>query len=233
MQHPVVVGPQTLSLEADAPALRLPVEAHRDELTLLLPESAAALPDLQWTRNGLPLPGQTASVLRLTELTLDDSDLFYATWTDAAGTVRRSQSALVVVYPGHTLSNQSVRGRVQPDRPLVAGFVVGRSLGPVRNKRYLIRVIAASLQKFGVTEPLGAPVISFTRRAKDCAALLQSDPSLVEACSAAVGAFALGAAATDFAAVADLPPGAYALTVSAPADSTGGEVLIEIYETRA
>ncbi|WP_221032439.1 hypothetical protein [Actomonas aquatica] len=235
MNNPVVVGPQLLGLDPIAPALRLPVEAHRGDLTLQLPtESGQTYAGLHWWQNGRELPGQDRPTLQLGELTLDESDVYYATWEPHEGaSAGRSQSALVAVYPGHHLANQSARGFVSPAHGLTVSFVVGRSAGPVRAKRYLIRVIGPSLAKFGVEAPLAEPQIAFARRTNDCRALLQTDPALAAACSQAVGAFALDPAAGDFVAVADLPPGAYNVTVTALAEANGGDVLVEIYETRA
>ncbi len=232
MSHPVVAGPQALSLSASDPALRLPVEQHRGRVTLTLPPEAANFADLQWRQNGLALPDQHGPSLRLADLSLDDTDSYHATWTDASGKTCSSQGAIIVVYPGHTLANHSARGFVAPGQPVIAGFVVGRSRGPVRAKRYLIRVVSTSLQRFGIERPLANPIIGFSRRTKDCLELLQTDPALVAAGNAEVGAFALDADADEFAAVADLPPGPYCVMVNAPADSAGGEVLVEVYETQ-
>lgn len=232
MRHPVVVGPVVLSVQAATPIPRIPVEAYRGELILEIDAEVTTSRDFTWTQAGIPIETVDPARVRLTQLTVNDTNLYYATWTDEHGVAQRSQSVQVVVYPGHQMANQSVRAWARPDQPVVAGFVVERSLGPVRTRRFLIRVIGPSLAKFEVATPLAHPVIQFSRRQQPCLELLDTDPAAVQASSIAVGAFALDAAAGDFAATASLAPGAYTVTAAAPADSAGGEVLIEIYETR-
>ncbi len=232
MRHPVVVGPLKLSPDAGAAIARVPVEAHRGELTLVLDAEVAARRDFTWTQDGVPIETADPTQLRLAQLTLHDTNLYYATWTDDQGGHQRSQTVQVVVYPGHQMANQSVRARAQPDHPVVAGFVVERALGPVRARRFLIRVIGPSLAKFGVDAPLTQPVIQFFRRQQDCHELLDTNAEMVQACSTAVGAFAVDPAAGDFVATASLSPGAYSVSAGVPPDGAAGEVLIEIYETR-
>lgn len=232
MTHPVCIGPQRVRLDAGAPPLRLPVEARRGSLTLELVGRELAQPvppgAVQWFQNGTALPGATQVSLHLAGLSVDDTDLYYAEHTSATGTVR-SQGCLVVAYPGYALVNLATRGWVDAAHPLVAGFVVGRGVGPIRPRQYLLRAVGPSLVRFGVETPLPAPVVQLTRRATPCDDLIARDPAAVTAAARAVGAFALDAETQDFAGVATLPPGVYSLTVLATGP-VAGEALVEIYE---
>lgn len=228
MSHPVVIGPQSLSRDSAAPARRFALESGRAELVVRLDGEPAAGESIQWTQNGTPIDGQTGSALRLANLTPGDTDLYFAEIATPAGRTR-SQAFVVAVYPSQSLRNQSARGRVAPEQPLTVGFVIGRESGPLRPRRYLLRVIGPSLTRFGVAKPLAQPSVGLSRRGTNCESLLQRDPALLAAATQAAGAFSLNADAGDFAALADLPPGVYSLTVTASGDVTG-EVLAEIFE---
>ena len=90
-------------------------------------------------------------------------------------------------------------------------------------------MVGESLRKFGVTEFLARPVVSFRNGETGCQELLRtSDPRLVGLQQKA-GAFAFEAGTAEFAAIAELPPGRYSLIVSSDGGESG-EVLVEIYE---
>ena len=223
----------TISRDAGEPMLRFQVEMTRGSLVVQLAPAPAGGEDvaIQWTQNGTPIKGETGTALHLAALTADDGDVYYALLRSASGETR-SQSFLVVVVSGNPLLNFSMRGLVVGSaKPLIAGFVVGRAAGPIKNKRYLIRVVGTSLRRFGVTETLSHPVAALHRGKVKYRELVQSDEqiALAREWEPKVGAFALEANATEIVGVVDLPPGPYSLVVTG-GEGESGEVLLEIYE---
>ncbi len=220
----------TVSRTASDPLLRFRVEAGRGNLLVQLAGGADGTAGIQWTQNGRPIEGQTGPFLHLAGLTPDDTDLYHALIRSAAGEVP-SQSFLVVVVPGHTLVNWSARGQVSAAQPLIGGFVVGRGVGPVGNKRYLLRAVGPTLARFGVVHPVAHPTLSLMRRGAKWEGIERIDPAGKQAVEwqKNVGAFALDDPAAEFVAVASLPPGPYSIVATGEAGATG-EVLVEIYE---
>ena len=226
----------TISRDAGEPMLRFQVEMTRGSLVVQL----AATPQgdegvaIQWTQNGTPIKGQTGTAMHLAALTPDDGDVYYAILRSASGE-SRSQSFMVVVIPGNPLLNFSTRGFVVGStKPLIAGFVVGRAAGPIKNKRYLIRVVGASLRRFGVAETLSYAAAALHRGKVKYRDLVRSDEqvALAREWEPKVGAFALEADSMETVAVVDLPPGPYSVVVIG-GEGESGEVLLEIYEIPA
>jgi len=219
-----------LSRNGSEPMLRFAVEMMHGSLTVQLASATGDEAAIQWTQNGTPLPGQTGQSLCLSALNPDDGDVYYAVLRSALGE-SRSQSFLVVVVPGNPLLNVSARGHVTSTKPLITGFVIGRIAGPIKPKRYLIRVIGDSLRRFGVTETLRNPAAVLYRGSVKFLELTESgrQAPLVREWSPKVGAFALDDDAADLVAVADLPAGAFSVIVNAK-HGEGGDVLVEIYE---
>lgn len=220
-----------LSPDASAPLLRFGVEAHRGTLQVRLDPAPPDGTPIQWTQHGTPIQGQASRSLSLANLTPEDTDLYFAL-IGPASAPSRSQAFMVVVMPGHPLLNFSARGRVADGQPLTAGFVIGRVPGPANPRRYLIRAIGPSLERFGVKEFVADPVASLHRR-NTLLELerLDSDGETARQLGSRTGAAALMPGARDFVAVAELPPGAYSLVVRGGKGS--GEVLVEIYEIPA
>jgi hypothetical protein len=222
----------TLSAADSDPLLRLAVEATRGRITLNLAKDGIGDAPIQWTQNGTPLKGQTNRSLLLAELGPDDSDVYYAL-IGSGNTAKRSQSALIVVLPGHAILNYSARAHVGPGQPLIAGWVVTRGAGAPKNKNYLIRAIGPELKKFGVVTPVAQPSLALFRRGAACCELLRTNEmASAQAWGAKVGAFALATAESEFVALAELAPGAYSVVVNGDGRESG-EVLLEIYELPA
>jgi hypothetical protein len=155
-----------------------------------------------------------------------------------------SDSALV--------SNFSMRGRVEPGRPLIAGFVVPGTvvLGtfPV-NHDVLIRVVGPSLTQFGLSGTWADPDFSLYRGQSPLSGAHYRDwsgpvPSIqvpgnfISTLIATdgfkkifnyAGAFPLLDGSKDAAQVANLSLGAYTIVCTAAAGDPGGDVIIEVY----
>lgn len=223
----------TLSRDANAPMLRLPVEQTRGRLVVSLAAGEADPAAIQWTQNGVPIRGQTGPTLHLAGMTMDDGDVYYALIGSAAQQTR-SQAFLVVVVAGNPLLNLSARGQVSPGQPLIAGFVIGRVPGPVEPKRYLVRAVGPSLRRFGSTETITHPTVALHRGQAKVHDLVkrEEDAVFVREWQPKLGAFALDPDTAELVAVVQLEPGPYTLVVSG-GESESGQVLIEIYEIPA
>jgi hypothetical protein len=229
MTNPVIVGPQSLLLDAKAPMLRFPVEASRSRLTVKLPGDVESAGVIQWTQNGVPIKGENASSIQIENPRVTDSDVYWAEVTRDGQTVR-SQSFLLMVHCGFPLQNQSIRGFVQPGKGLTAGFTIGRSSGPLRPRQILIRGVSASLAKFGVSPVLSKLSVSLFRRTTECSKLFDTDPTHLEKVTTKIGAFALLEGGEEFVALVELGPGTYSVVLECDQIECG-EALIEIYDT--
>lgn len=232
MSRHLAIGPQYLSADANLPMQRFHVEEQRGVLELRCDCPAEWVESIQWTQNGTPIPGKHGVAVTLGELTAADGDIYFAQWTDSQGQLGRSQACLVIVVPGLTLTDQSARGLITPDHPLILGFVIGRSSESAANPRYLLRVLGPSLQQFDVPGGLNNPKVSLFRRGKPCDHLLKNDSEFAAYWSPKVGAFALNKGSEEFVAKAELPAGHYTLHVEST-DGLSGQALVEVYQTTA
>ncbi|MCF3649481.1 hypothetical protein [Synoicihabitans lomoniglobus] len=217
-----------LSSDESAPLVRCEIESTRGHAVVELTEIDTADVTIQWMQNGTPLQGQDQPVLHLAELSPADTDIYYAIITEKSRQ-RRSQSLLLAVYPGYPMLDHSARAYVSEGKGLTKGFVVAKAVGPVRKKRYLLRVIGPSLKKFDISRPLMRPVVTLSRRNVSCQGLLQTTDPRIREWEQKAGAFKLDNPEQEFVASAELPPGSYSLTIQAEAGDEG-EVLVEIYE---
>jgi uncharacterized delta-60 repeat protein len=127
------------------------------------------------------------------------------------------------------LANVSTRGFVGTgSAALVPGFVIG-GRGPLQ---LLIRAVGPGLAPFGVTGLLADPQLVVTPLGQSTPVAANDNwgnaPALAAAFAAA-GAFALPADSKDAAVLVRLPPGAYTVTVTGAAATTG-TALVEIYD---
>lgn len=150
------------------------------------------------------------------------------------------------------LSNVSLRGRVEPGRPLIAGFVVPGT----EHHDLLIRVVGPSLSQFGLNGTWADPDFSLVLAQQDPApdsfygdayyadwsapSRQTPDPSTPQTNLTNptegfkrifnyVGAFPLLGGSKDAAQIVNVGSGAYTVVCTAPAGDPGGDVLIEIY----
>lgn len=206
---------------------------------------------LQPTRDGTYVYQRISDTSAHADLTYDDGTTASVTIPDTP--IQWSANGVIQISAVTTdapTMNLSLRGRVEPGRPLIAGFVVGGSgsdnyqfilpqTGVVR-REFLIRVVGPGLAQFGVTSTESDPAFQIFQGGKtvnvweniygDWSA---SGGNSLEAAFRkvfqAVGAFPLESGSKDAAAVVRLGPGAYTIVCNAPEGDTGGEVLIEVY----
>jgi len=147
-----------------------------------------------------------------------------------------SGTALAEIYDAASqrvrgnLKNVSIRGKVDSGtRMLIAGLYVAEG----SERTVLIRGVGPALAVYGVNSPLAAPVVRLLNESGQVIAEGSpwdqgSNAPDINAVSARVGAFPLGAGSNDSALLVSVGPGKYTIQVSAPA-GTSGEALAEIY----
>jgi hypothetical protein len=123
------------------------------------------------------------------------------------------------------LINLSIRTRLNPEQPAVAGFVITD-----RPRTVLVRAVGPGLARFGVTNAHPDPWLAVKRGSETIGGNDDWSPELVARTAARVGAFPLEPASLDAAQVMRLPPGAYTVHVSTELVSVyDRDVLIEVY----
>lgn len=131
--------------------------------------------------------------------------------------------------PGR-LVNLSTRSRIAH---LGDAFTVGFTLSGTERATLLIRGIGPALTRFRVREPLVAPRLEILQGTRLIASNQGWDrganSAQISAAASAVGAFALNADALDTAALLDLEPGSYTVTIRA-LGGTVGDAIAEIYD---
>ncbi len=206
---------------------------------------------IQPTRDGTYVYQRVSDTSAHADLTYDDGTTASVIIPDSpvAWSADRVVQISAVTTDAPTM-NLSLRGRVEPGRPLIAGFVVGgsgsdnyQSILPqtgVARREFLIRVVGPGLAQFGVNSAWSDPSFQIFQGAKPVhvwenvyADWSSSGGGSLEAAFRkvflAVGAFPLESGSKDAAAVVRLGPGAYTLVCNAPEGDAGGEVLIEVY----
>jgi hypothetical protein len=73
----------------------------------------------QWRKDGVDVPGATASVLTLASAVASDSGLYVCTVSDACGTVVTSRAASVTLIPPPVIEVQPVDQPANPDMPVL------------------------------------------------------------------------------------------------------------------
>jgi hypothetical protein len=142
--------------------------------------------------------------------------------------------------------NMAVRGNVTPDHPVIAGFVVPGS----KPTDVLIRAIGPTLAQFGVAGAWDDPdfIVYRTNNGLTGQAdrgahygdwsghsngttgtTIYSAEAALQQMFTAAGAFALPSGSKDAVAYIRLWPGVYTVVCAPGKNSTGGEVLIEVY----
>ena len=184
------------------------------------------------TGSDIPLSAMGTGAALFTGV-MDNTDVFFhvmrAVLVGAPGTVE--PPAVGQRTAADRLVNLSSRAFVAgSDQPLVAGFVVGGT----RTRRLLLRAVGPGLTGFGIANPLADPVLTLVNAAGAPVGgndSWQADANASQTLSAMVqaGAFPLAAGSKDAALVATVPPGNYAVQVTAP-PGTSGQALLEIYE---
>ncbi|MDO8545308.1 MAG: hypothetical protein Q7S40_33115 [Opitutaceae bacterium] len=247
----VLSGNKSMLVRAAGPALAafgVPDPLPDPQLTLLVPGSDPIATNDNW-----PLGGATAALFnRLGAFPFNAASLDAAlllpleaqsfTAVVAGATTSGTGAtgiALVEAYdadaaPGAPanprLLNLSTRGDVGVgENALVAGFVLTGS----QPRRILVRAVGPSLSAFGVSGPLGDPLLSLFRGDERIASNddweISRSGAAVAATAQQVGAFALAPASLDAALLITLAPGSYTAVVTGLGGTTG-IALVEVYD---
>ncbi|GAB5558790.1 MAG: hypothetical protein SynsKO_04370 [Synoicihabitans sp.] len=179
----------------------------------------------QWFKDGVAIPGETASTLVLANLSPTQNGLYAVRVADGTSTVTSPPATLLVATPAPgRLKNLSVRSRSGSGASaLVAGFVV--SGGPAQ---LLVRGVGPELATYGVSGVSPDPQLQLYTG--QTAGLFNEDwgsnANAIRTAAAAVGAFALTAGSKDAAILVDVDgPRSVHLR-----DETAGVALAEVYE---
>jgi hypothetical protein len=179
----------------------------------------------QWTRDNVPLPGETRASLSRPAATSADAGTYAVQVTNAAGTTTSAPARVELDPAAARLVNLSCRTVLAPGAIAIPGF----TLAGQGRKTVLLRAVGPSLAAFGVTGALADPRLQLYRDATALAGNDDWSPDGVGDAFARTGAFALTPGSRDAALVATLDaPGTYSVHVSGAAG--GGVVLVEIYD---
>jgi len=192
----------------------------------------------QWRKDGVAIPGATASTYAITSVTATNAGGYDVVITSGGNTLTSVSARLTVdVAPATTeisrIANLSIRTQAgSGSQTLIVGFVVGGA-GTLGSKPLLIRGVGPALAAFGVTGALLDPKIELYNNAS--AKLTENDNwSAADApVFSRVGAFALNPASLDAALYnGALAPGVYTARLSG-FGGTSGIALAEIYDATA
>jgi len=201
--------------------------------TVTLSVTASGAPPLayQWRRDGVPIPGATASSLTLAGVKAADQGAYSVTVSNALGAV--TSSAAMLTLGESRLINLSVRTTAGTgDNSLIVGVVVGGT-GTSGTKPLLLRAVGPTLVGYGVSGSLVDPRLEVYSQGVSVP-LAGNDnwggDAQVAATALAVGAFPLASTASKDAALVLAPPsGVYSMKVSGGNGATG-IALAEIYD---
>jgi hypothetical protein len=197
--------------------------------SVTLTAAAAGSPSVtyQWTRDGVPLEGQTNASLVLTNVQDVHAGEYRVIASNSLGTMT-SNPAVIAVDTGRIV-NLSIRTALVGSEPLIAGFVVAGG-----TKSFLVRAVGPALRQFGVTNAVPDPHLMLI---SGTAAPFTNDnwsnivdPSVLSNAAVRVGAFPLAAGSLDSAALTNVMNNAVTAQASAR-NNTGGIVLLELFET--
>lgn len=163
----------------------------------------------QWKKNGAALSGQTNASLYLNSVKATDAGDYSVVVTGGDAASNSQAAKLTVVSKGNSrIIATSVRGYVDRwNDSLVPAVLVGGS----GDKRVLIRAIGAELESFGVSSPLGDPVLSVHKfglfNTGNDNWQTFSDQTALEAARRKVGAFPLTRGSRDAAMLTEFESG--------------------------
>ena len=208
----------------------------QEHVVMILPSGVSLI---QWTKDGVAIPGATGQTLDLSGVTTADSGKYniVSTSTVVSGTgITQGVSGTGItlnVAPQGNFANFSALLTLAPGaNTQTVGFVIGG----ISSKTILIRAVGQSLKSFGISNPVGRPVFHFFGSGNDgsLAFLAPTTPDGWLSFFASVYAFPLSDIENggDSCIITFLRPGAYTVQVSD--DSLqGGMVLFEIYDMPA
>lgn len=176
-----------------------------------------------WARNGVTIPGATASTFTLAAAQLADQGAYTVTVGNAAGTITSTPAQLTVTPAvSSRISNVSVRTTLAAEQTLFVGLTMSGGEKPV-----LVRAVGPGLAAFGVPDTMPDPRLGLY----EGSVLVESNDNwgggqALITSFASVGAFALPGDSKD-AALVRAVQGGRTVQISGP---TAGGVLVEAYD---
>jgi hypothetical protein len=130
--NPPALGPVTTAvlLIRTLPTITAPddaVAALGGQATFSVTVTGSPEPALQWTKNGVALPGQTNSVLTLIDLKPEDAGLYQLTASNLVGIAVSSPASLVLNFPPIISGNPTTNSVVQGTMDILSFAVQGTS----------------------------------------------------------------------------------------------------------
>lgn len=249
-----VWGSKVASAANSAPVIHAPpasqTVAPSTAVTLSVVADAQPAPTYQWRKDGVDLPGATASTYRIASSTAADAGNYTVVVRNSVGSATSTPATLTVAsappqteVPNGTgdarIVNLSTRGIVAPgENALIAGFVISGA----EPKPLLILSAGQDLAKYGVTGAIGRPRIALYELRSTGNVLLaansdwSANAATINPLRTALGVRAFEAptdsAHGDAGLVATLPAGSYSVVVSPdPASANqNGVGLVEIFD---
>lgn len=216
-----------------------PVSAKAGEgATFSVSVTGAPPPVLQWQKDGVNIPGATASVFTISSVKDDDAGRYRVIASNAGGVVTSEFAQLTVeAAPAVTarLVNLSILARVESGETMTLGAVLGGA-GTAGAKALVARAAGPALGQLGVGGTLRDPAVKLDRVDGATAVVVAanndwSGSAALATAFAQVGAFPYASADSKDAGLyqPSLLPGNYTMQVN---DSSGGSgtVIAELYD---
>lgn len=178
---------------------------------------------LQWQKNGVPLPGATASSLTLTIASIADAGNYAVVASDAFGSETSAPASLYM----SRIANFSVRATVGPASPSVT---LGHTVDG-RGSAMLLRAVGPTLGQFGVRDALGDPRLTVARTLpviSNTGWSTAPNASLIAAEGGRLGAFPLLPGSADAALLSSVEGRVFSTEVTSASNATG-TILAELY----
>lgn len=197
-----------------------------ETLTLTVTATGVPAPTFQWLKDGVEIPGATATTYTVASAGQIDAGVYTVRLTNSVGSV--TSAGITVTVKSSRLANLSTRGLVPTGGALTPGFTV-RGTGA---KSLVIRAVGPTLSLFGIGSALTEATLDVIAADSSIVASNSnwSSSAAIDSAFARVGAFPLAAGSRDAAVQASLAPQAYTVRVSPTVSGASGVTLAEIYD---
>lgn len=224
----IVMTPEILNGFAAPPQSYVTITTGSTVLLATAEAVTGSATAVQWSKDGVAIPGATAGILTLANTTAADSGLYQVSPSSSNGGLTGYVGIHLDVAARGRLGNTSSRLTLKAGSDIqIFGFVVNGT----QPKSVLIRGVGPSLAPLGVPTPAAQPRLKlYNAQGQSIDTTPASTPDWT-ALFVAAGAFPLsgGEDPDQTCIVKSLPPGAYTVHIS-DATAQGGNVLVEVYE---
>ncbi|HEY1108139.1 MAG TPA: hypothetical protein VGE76_05895, partial [Opitutaceae bacterium] len=206
------------------------VVAAGGSATLRVEASGSGVQRYQWRKDGVAIPGATASTYTIAQAAASHAGAYDVVITDGADTLTTARAMLTVEASGTQVSriaNLSIRTNAGTGADTL---IVGFSVSGTGTKPLLIRGVGPTLQSFGVAGAHGDPRVDLYSGAQRRLQGNDDWPAVDSALFDRLGAFRLTAGSYDASLnLPELAAGTYSAQISGTGSATG-IVLAEIYD---